>query len=82
MTTAISIKEFRAKTDEILDSVVEDEETIIVTLADGRKFALIPDCDFLSFDETAYLTSTEANRTALALGLQEAASGKTVKIEL
>mgnify|MGYP003490587070 FL=1 len=82
MTTAISLKEFRAKTDEILDTVIEGEETVIVTLADGRKFALVPGAEWQSMDETSYLTSTPGNRAALAQGLQEVAEGKTVEVDL
>ncbi len=82
MTTAVSLKEFRAKTDEILDSVIEGEETVIVTLADGRKFALVPGAEWQSLDETAYLTSTPENRAALAQSLKEVAEGKTVEVDL
>ena len=62
MTTAVSLKEFRAKTDEILDSVIEGEETVIVTLADGRKFALVPGAEWQRMDETSYLTSSSGKR--------------------
>ena len=82
MTTAVSITEFRNRTNEILDAVVEGEETIIVTLDDGRKFVLVPGPEWQSMDETAYLTSTTANRAALAQSLREAAEGRTVEIEL
>lgn len=82
MTTAVSLKEFRAKTDEILDTVVEGEETVIVTMADGRKFVLVPGAEYESLDESAYLTSTAANRAALAQSLSEVANGKTVEVDL
>ena len=82
MTTAVSLKEFRAKTDEILDTVIEGEETVIVTLNDGRKFALVPGAEYESLDESAYLTSTAANRAALEKSLKEAAEGKTVVADL
>lgn len=82
MTTAVSLKEFRAHTDDIIDTVVEGEETVIVTLADGRKFVLVPGAEWQSMDETAYLTSTANNRAALAQSLNEAASGKTVEVDL
>jgi antitoxin YefM len=82
MTTAISIKEFHARTDEILDTVVEGEETVIVTLADGRKFVLVPGAEYQSLDETAHLMSTENNRAALQISLREADEGKTVKVVL
>jgi prevent-host-death family protein len=81
MTTAVSIKEFRARTDEILDTVIEGEETVIVTLADGRKFVLVPGAEWQSMDESAYLTSTAANRAALAKSLKEAADGRTVEVD-
>ncbi len=82
MTTAISLKEFRAKTDEILDAVIEGEETVIVTLADGRNFALVPGAEWQSMDEMSYLTSTAANRVALSQSLKEAADGKTIEVDL
>ena len=82
MTTAVSLKEFRAKTDEILDTVIEGEETVIVTLVDGRQFALVPGAEWQSMDETSYLTSTAANRAALAQSLQEVAEGKTIEVDL
>jgi hypothetical protein len=34
--------EYRNRTDEILDAVIEGEETVVVTLADGRKLVLVP----------------------------------------
>ena len=82
MTTAVSLMEFRAKTDEILDTVIEGEETVIVTLTDGRKFALVPGAEWQRMDETSYLTSTPENRTALAQSLKEVAEGKTVEVDL
>ena len=82
MTTAVSLKEFRANTDEILDTVIEGQETVIVTLVDGRKFVLMPGAEYASLDETSYLTSTSANREALAQGIREANEGKTVEVEL
>jgi antitoxin YefM len=81
MTTAVSIKEFLANTDEILGAVVDGEETVIVTLEDGRKFVLVPGAEYQSLDETSYLNSTEANRKALTQSLKEADEGKTVRIE-
>ena len=82
MTTAVSIAEFRSRTDEILDAVIEGEETVIVTLTDGRKFVLVPAAEWQSMDETAYLTSTAANRAALAQSLKEAEEGRTVEVNL
>jgi len=82
MTTAVSITEFRNRTNEILDAVVEGEETIIVTLDDGRKFVLVPGPEWQSMDETAYLTSTTANRAALTQSLREAAERRTIELEL
>lgn len=82
MTTAVSLKEFRDHTDEIIDTVVESEETVIVTLADGRKFVLVPGAEWQSMDETSYLTSTAENRAALTQSLKEAVEGKTFEIDL
>ena len=80
VTISISIDEFQTKTPEIVRNVLEGEETVVVRLADGRSFALVPDVDYQSFDETAYLNSAAANRAALARSLQESSYGKTVKV--
>ena len=40
MTTAVSLKEFRAKTDEILDSVIEGDETAYLTSTPENRAAL------------------------------------------
>ncbi|MGH2579138.1 MAG: type II toxin-antitoxin system Phd/YefM family antitoxin, partial [Actinomycetota bacterium] len=55
MTITVSITEYRNRTDEILDAVIEGEETVVVTLADGRNFVLVSDPEWRSMDETAYL---------------------------
>lgn len=55
---------------------------MVVTLADGRNFVLVPGSEWQSMDETAYLTSSAANRAALSQGLKEAEGGRTVEIEL
>ncbi len=82
MTTAISLQEFRARTDDILDTVIEGEEVVIVTLADGRKFALVPGAEWQSMDETSYLTSAAVNRAALKESLEDAAAGRVVELDV
>ncbi|MGH8575547.1 MAG: type II toxin-antitoxin system Phd/YefM family antitoxin [Gammaproteobacteria bacterium] len=82
MTITVSITEYRNRTDEILDAVIEGEETVIVTLADDRNFVLVPGPEWRSMDETAYLTSTAANRAALLQSLKEAEEGRIVEVEL
>ena len=82
MTITVSITEYRNRTDEILDAVIEGEETVVVTLADGRNFVLVPGPEWRSMDETAYLTSTAANRAALLQSLKEAEEGRIVEVEL
>ncbi len=82
MTTAVSIADFHKSMNEILDTVVEGEETVIVTLEDGRKFVLVPGPEWQRMDETAYLTSTSGNRAALTQSLQEAADDRASEVEL
>lgn len=60
---------------------VGGEETVVVTLADGRNFVLVPGSEWQSIDETAYLTSTAANGAALSQSLKEAEGGRTVEVE-
>lgn len=82
MASAVPITELRNRTDEILDAVIDREEGVIVILPDGRKFVLLPDPEWQSMDETAYLTSTAINRVALSQSLEEAAEGRTVVVDL
>jgi len=82
MTSAVFITEFRNRADEILDAVIEGEETVIVTLRDACKFVLVPGTEWQSMDETAYLTSTAVNRVALSQSLEEVAERRTVEAEL
>jgi prevent-host-death family protein len=72
VTITVSITEYRNGADEILDAVIEGEETIVVTLADDRKFVLVAGSEWQSMDETAYLTLTAANSAALSQSLKEA----------
>jgi prevent-host-death family protein len=82
VTITVSITGYRNRTDETLDAVIKGEETVVVTLADGRKFVLVPVSEWQSMDETAYRTSSAANRAALSQSLKEAEGGRTVEIEL
>ena len=81
MTTAITLEDLQRRTPEIMQELLEKEETVVVRLADGRCVALVPDVDYETFDETAHLLSTPANRAALAQSLQEDAEGKTVEVK-
>ena len=82
MATAVSVDEFRARIDDIIDTVVNGEEAVVVTLADGRKFVLVPGGEWQSMVETSYLSSTANNRAALSQSLQEAVKGHTVEVDL
>jgi prevent-host-death family protein len=81
VTITVSITEYRKRTDEILDAVIAGEETVAVTLADGRNFVLVPGSERQNMEETAYLTSTAANRAALSQSLKEAEDGRTVEVD-
>ena len=82
MSATITIEDFRAHTERVLRRVMENEETTLVAMTDGRAFALVPDADFPICDETAYLNSTPENRAALAKSRGRAEEGETVNIEL
>ena len=82
MATAVSVDEFRARIDDIIDTVVNGEESVVVTLADGRKFVLILSDEWQRMIETSYLSSTANNRAALVQSLHEALEGHTVEVEL
>jgi len=80
--TTVSYTDFRQNLARFLDKAEDDCEEIIVTRDKGRKAIVLSLEDFLSLQETAYLLSSAKNRKHLEKSLQEARTGKTVRVRL
>ena len=72
----------RARYAEVLDSVVDDREEVVITRA-GREPAVIVSLDdYESLKETAYLLRSPANARRLLASIEELESGRGVEREL
>lgn len=78
----MSYTESRARYAEVLDSVVNDREEVVVTRA-GREPAVIVSLDdYESLKETAYLLRSPANARRLLGSIDELEAGKGAEREL
>lgn len=74
--------ESRARYAEVLDSVVDDREEVVITRA-GREPAVILSLDdYESLKETAYLLRSPANARKLLASIDELEAGDGVEREL
>jgi antitoxin YefM len=74
----LSYTESRARYAEVLDSVVNDREEVVITRAGHEPVVLMSLADFESLRETAYLMRSPANARRLldAMERLEAGSGE------
>jgi antitoxin YefM len=74
----MSYTELRARYAEVLDSVVEDREEIVITRAGHEPVVIVSLADFESLRETAYLmrSPTNARRLLDAMERLEAGEGE------
>lgn len=78
----MSYTESRARYAEVLVSVVDDREEVVITRA-GREPAVIVSLDdYESLKETAYLLRSPANARRLLASIEELESGRGVEREL
>ncbi len=69
----VSYSEFRAHLSTYLDKVCDDSLPMVVKRRNGKKIVIISEEDYSSIDETAYLSSTKANKKALLEAINEPA---------
>jgi antitoxin YefM len=74
----MSYTESRARYAEVLDSVVDDREEVVITRAGHEPVVIVSLADFESLRETAYLMRSPANARRLldAMERLEAGEGK------
>jgi antitoxin YefM len=71
----MSYTESRAKYAEVLDSVVEDREEVVITRAGHDPVVILSLADFESMRETAYLMRSPANARRLLDAMERLEAG-------
>lgn len=72
----MSYTESRARYAEVLDSVVEDREEVVITRAGHDPVVIVALADFESMRETAYLMRSPANARRLLDAMERLEAGK------
>jgi len=78
----MSYTESRARYAEVLDSVVEDREEVVITRAGHESVVIVSLADFESMRETAYLMRSPANARRLLDAMERLEAGKGEPHEL
>lgn len=72
----LSYTESRARYAEVLDSVINDREEIVITRAGHEPVVIVSLADFESLRETAYLMRSPANARRLLDAMERLESGR------
>ena len=83
-SAAIDVKtysEARANLKAVMDQVVADHVPVIITRRRAAPVVMISLADWNSWQETAYVNSTVANRTALDESVAQADAGDLIEVE-
>ena len=72
----LSYTESRARYAEVLDSVVNDREEVVITRAGHEPVVLVSLADFESLRETAYLMRSPANARRLLDAMERLEAGQ------
>jgi antitoxin YefM len=79
---AANYTEFRKRLKELLDSVEDDNETIVIKRSKGKGSVLISLEEYNSLMETAHLLSSKANADRLRESIDQLRAGKGVSRKL
>ncbi len=79
---AANFSEFRSELKRFLDSVEDDNETLIIKRRSGKGTVMISLDEYNSIMETLHLLSSKKNADRLYESIQQMKSGKTVKPKL
>jgi antitoxin YefM len=78
----MSYTESRARYAEVLDSVIDDREEVVITRAGHEPVVIVSLADFESLRETAYLMRSPANARRLLDAMERLEGGAGVAHEL
>ena len=79
---AANFTEFRTSLRKFLDSVENDNETLIIKRGSGKGTVIISLDEYNSIMETVHLLSSRANADRLYESIQQMKKGKTVRKDL
>jgi antitoxin YefM len=79
---AANYSEFRTQLKKYLDSVEEDNETLIIKRKTGKGTVLISLDEYNSIMETLHLLSSKKNAKRLYESIDQLNSGKTIQAEI
>lgn len=79
---AANYTEFRKKLKELLDSVEDDNETVIIKRSKGKGSVLISLDEYNSLMETAHLLSSKVNAERLRESIEQLNKGKGLSRKL
>ena len=78
----MSYTESRARYAEVLDSVTEDREEVVITRAGHEPVVIVSLADFESLRETAYLMRSPANARRLLDAMERLEAGEGTEHDL
>jgi prevent-host-death family protein len=78
----MSYTESRARYAEVLDSVIDDREEVVITRAGHEPVVIVSLADFEALRETAYLMRSPANARRLLDAMERLESGQGVEHDL
>ncbi|ANH84153.1 hypothetical protein A8C56_22645 [Niabella ginsenosidivorans] len=76
-----NVSQFRKNLKSYIDSVHDNNDILIIT-GNGKTVVMISLDDFNSYDETEYLTSTEANKAMMYKAKAEIENSETVSMPI
>jgi len=79
---AISFSRFCKNPSKIIEGVVDNDEPVTVTRADGKDVVIVPLGEFESWKETLYLLKSPKNAARLRESLKQYKAGKLREIEI
>lgn len=79
---AANFSEFRSELKKYLDSVEEDNETLVIKRKTGKGTVMISLDEYNSMVETLHVLSSKKNANRLFESIEQMKSGKTVDQEL
>lgn len=80
--SAISFSRFAKNPSKIIEAVVDNEEPVTVTRADGKDVVIMPLADFDSWKETLHLLRSRKNAKRLRDSLRQIGRGEVVEREI
>jgi len=72
----VTLHQAQRQLDSLTDTVVAHQTPILITRPDHRNVVLLSEDEFTSWQETAYLWASDANRQVLDQSLHQLATGQ------